>query len=330
LRPLPERSRSNIQVSAIQGRLHGDGPSSFLSSFPQPSTPAAHTMRESALWFYRNMTRVKRDRLLAQLSHEGNVPIAILFYHRVADNHPNKWTIGQDDFRRHLDWLQQNFDVVSLAEAQRRIRAPHCDRPTVSITFDDGYSDNARYAIPEIIQRELTCAYFVSTSFVTSRQPFPHDAAAGVPLLANTIEELRQFVEQGIEIGAHTRTHLDIGKLPVERFNDEIKGSIDDLERWLNITVRYFAFPYGMPHNTSQASVDFLASLGIRGICTAYGAFNFPGQSGFHLRRIHGDPRIERLKNWLTFDPRKVYDDQTLPFNEASAPVYANDESPCQ
>ncbi len=33
---------------------------------------------------------------------------------------------------------------------------------------------------------------------------------------------------------------------------------------------------------------------------------NFPGQNPNHLQRIHGDPGMAAMKNWLTFDPRKI------------------------
>ncbi len=206
-------------------------------------------MKEQLLWLYRQATRTRRYRLLDTLGYVGQVPVGILFYHRVADTHPNGWTLSRSDFCRQLDWLQRYFDVVDLAEAQRRVRMAHCEQPTVSITFDDGYSENADFAIPELVQRKLPATYFVSTDFVRSGRSFPHDLEAGVPLAPNSIDQLREFAELGIEIGAHTRTHVDLGQAhDVERIEDEIVGSVHDLEQWLGRTVRYFAFPFGQPH----------------------------------------------------------------------------------
>jgi hypothetical protein len=45
---------------------------------------------------------------------------------------------------------------------------------------------------------------------------------------------------------------------------------------------------------------------GYRGVCSAYGGYNFPGDDAFHLQRIHGDAEMIRLKNWITMDPRKL------------------------
>ena len=251
------------------------------------------------------------------MKEAGNVPVAILFYHRIADNFPNDWTMSCDDFRNQLNWLESRFDIVSLEEAQRRIRSAENERPTVSITFDDGYADNALFAIPELVRRGLTATYFVSTDFVRTGQPFPHDVKAGQPLKPNSIDELRRFKSQGIDIGAHTCSHCDLGTIENESLaRREISDSKDELEEWLGTSVDYFAFPFGLPHNTSQLAVDLVAESQFSGFCTAYGAWNWPDAPGFHLRRIHADPGLQRLKNWLTLDSRKLEDPVTLPFTE--------------
>jgi peptidoglycan/xylan/chitin deacetylase (PgdA/CDA1 family) len=276
-------------------------------------------MKEHALWLYRQLTAPSRRRLLAELREAGRVPIGVLFYHRVADQHPNSWTLSRSDFARQLDWLQSHCEVVSLAEAQRRIRSSNWERPTISLTFDDGYSENADYAIPELLRRGLTATYFVSTDFVRTRHGFPHDIAAGTYLSPNTVDQLREFAAQGIEIGAHTRSHSNLGSIhdPVT-LESEILGSARDLESWLERRVRYFAFPFGLPENTSQAAVDLILRHGFDGFCTAYGAWNWPNSGGYHLRRIHADPGLEKLCNWLSFDVRKLHERVQLPFDETA------------
>jgi peptidoglycan/xylan/chitin deacetylase (PgdA/CDA1 family) len=272
-------------------------------------------MRSQAIWLYRHFTSRQRRRLLDSLRESACCPVAIVFYHRIANTHPNGWTMTCDDFARQLDWMQEHYDVISLAEAQRRICSGYCPHPSVTVTFDDGYGENANFAIPELARRGLPATYFVSTDFVSTGRPFPHDLEAGVPLAPNTLEELRWFSEMGIELGAHTRNHIDLGSIfDRDTLLSEIQGSVDDLRAWTGQSIEYFAFPFGLPANTTQLAVDLLASLGIKGFCTAYGALNWPGDNGFHLKRIHADPGMERLKNWLTLDRRKLYDQAHLPF----------------
>ena len=115
----------------------------------------------------------------------GNAPVMIVFYHRVADDVMNDWTMPTRLFRRQVNYFRTHFDVVSLQEAQRRIQSGFNARPAVSITFDDGYADNCLNAIPLLVKDGIPCTYFVSTRHVLDGMPFPHDVSAGRPLPPN-------------------------------------------------------------------------------------------------------------------------------------------------
>lgn len=241
-----------------------------------------------------------------QAVRAGNAPVMIIYYHRVADHTPNGWTISNSQFRRQINWLEANFDLVSLDEAQRRVREGN-SRAAVSITFDDGYAENCEQALPLLISRRIPCTYFVTSQYAMTSTPFPHDVAEGTPLRPNTIEQLGALTAAGIEIGGHTRTHADLGKLANEvQLRDEIVGGRDDLEQALGIKIRHFAFPYGLHKHLNAAAFRIAEEMGFAGVCSAYGGYNVPGDDAFHLQRIHADPEFVRLKNWLTVDPRKV------------------------
>jgi peptidoglycan/xylan/chitin deacetylase (PgdA/CDA1 family) len=235
-------------------------------------------------------------------------PVRVMFYHRVADDHPNGWTISTRGFAAQIRWLRDRFDLVSLSEAQARITAGRNRVPTACVTFDDGYADNMRFAVPLLLRHQIPFTYFVSTNHVLGCQPFPHDVAAGVPLAPNTLGELAKLVGAGVEVGAHTRSHADLGAESVTQaqLHDEIVGSKRDLENALHCEVRCFAFPYGLPQNLSTNAFRVARHAGYRAVCSAYGGYNFPGDDPFHIRRFHADPGMSRFKNWLTVDPRKL------------------------
>lgn len=263
---------------------------------------------QTALHAYVLATRGARRRLLRRLSAEGRAPVCILFYHRVADRHPNAWTISNPNFIRQVRWLQRQADLVSLEEAQHRLRHGN-PRLAVSITFDDGYAENCDLALPFLEQHKIPCTYFVSWDFVVTGRPFPHDAAAGIPLKPNTLKQLRQMANAGVEIGGHTRHHVDLGRIRDEAvIHDEVVQSARELSAEVGVPVRYFAFPYGQRHNLHADAITVAKAAGFRGVLTAVGAYNHPHVSheAFLLQRIHGDPEFARLKNWITLDPRKL------------------------
>ncbi len=265
------------------------------------------TCKTQLLGLYYLATLPQRRHAASRRCLQSQVPMIVLFYHRVADKHPNGWTISTTRFRAQIEWLRHRFEIVSLETAQQRIEMGANDRPTVCITFDDGYADNCQMAIPWLLAEKIPFTYFVSTLYMQLGKPFPHDVARGRPLPPNTIEQLRDMATAGVEIGAHTRSHADLGAVHDKRkLADEIIGSREDLEDVLGQAVQYFAFPYGMPKNLSTAAFRLAYEASFRGVCSAYGGYNGPAGDSFHLRRIHGYPEWSRFCNWLTLDPRKL------------------------
>ena len=238
---------------------------------------------------------------------EDRVPVLVLFYHRVADDRANSWTMSNRMFARQIRWLQKHFELVSLEEAQRRVRRGANRRPCVSITFDDGYADNCREALPLLVKEGIPCTYFVTVQNALDGQPFAHDLAQGNRFAPNTIEELRAMAAAGIEIGAHTYTHADLGQVADRRqLHREVVSAGEELQQAIGRPVRYFAFPFGYPENLNREAFEMAYQAGYEAVCSAYGGFNFPGDDAFHLQRVGANDDMIGLKNWATVDPRKL------------------------
>ena len=239
------------------------------------------------------------------MKRRGKVPVFILFYHRVSDQKLNDWTITVKKFARQMTWLQKNFDIVDLQECQRRISSGHNDRPTVAVTFDDGYRENGEFAIPYLVEKRIPATYFVTTNYTLGQKPFPHDLQRNEPLLTDDADSLRAYANGGIEIGAHTRTHPSMGDVSKpEQIVDEVITSARELEAVIGRRIRYFAFPFGKKVNLNPIVFHLLKECGFLGVCSAFGGRNEIGGDAFHLQRIHGDPVFSRIRNSLTYDPR--------------------------
>jgi peptidoglycan/xylan/chitin deacetylase (PgdA/CDA1 family) len=233
-----------------------------------------------------------------------HVPVSVLLYHRIADDRANPWTTSTRTFVRQIRWLSERFHLISLEEAQRRIRHGLNNEPCVSITFDDGYADNCRDAIPLLINERIPCTYFVTLHNVRAEQPFAHDLAMGNQFLPNSLEELRAMAAAGIEIGAHSYTHVDLGAVRDERLlHREIVTAGEELQAAIGRRVRYFAFPYGQPAQLQPAAIELARQSGYEGVCSAYNGTNYPGGDAFHLLRIPVDDNLISLKNRVIQDP---------------------------
>ena len=264
-------------------------------------------LRQATLDLRIRMTASSRERQLMKLSSRGQSPMSVLFYHRVADSHPNPWTVSCREFQRHVDYCREHTEIISLDELQSRSQAGFNDRLTSSFTFDDGYAENCRFAIPLLMRLQIPCTYFVTLENIQTGKPFAHDVHRGRALPINSIDELRAMADGGIEIGLHTRTHFNFSR-PVtdKQIRSEIIDAAGELADLLRRPVRYFAFPFGLPQHLVPAAIQAVRDAGLQGYCSAYGAYNFPGDDPYHIRRIHGDPEFSRFRNWMTFDARKA------------------------
>jgi peptidoglycan/xylan/chitin deacetylase (PgdA/CDA1 family) len=245
------------------------------------------------------------QRRMAEL--DGRLPIVVVYYHRIADDDATPWTISNRVFRDQIHWLRDHFDLISLGAVQQLISLGENTRPRVCITFDDGYADNCHEAIPLLVKHGVPCTYFVTARNVLDGIPFQHDVQQGHPCAPNTIEQLRAMVGGGIDIGAHTYTHADLGKIhDPDKLRYELVAARHDLEDALGRWVRHFAFPFGRYENLSDDAFRLARKAGYSSACSAYGGVNFPGDDPFHIQRVPVDRWTIRLKNYVTLDPRKV------------------------
>jgi peptidoglycan/xylan/chitin deacetylase (PgdA/CDA1 family) len=268
-----------------------------------------------------------------RLAAQRRAPIIALYYHRVADDDATPCTMSNQAFVNQMRWLKRNFEMISMEEVQRRMRSGVNDRAAVHITFDDGYSDNCQTAIPWLVKERIPCTYFVTVENVLEAKPFAHDLNWGAKVVPNSLEQIRAMANAGIEIGAHTYCHPDLGTLTdPTALRREIVVARQELRAAIDRPVRYFSFPFGLHQNLSCQAFLLAAQSGYECVCSAYGGYNFPGDDPFHVHRIPAVAELLRLKNWLNSDPRKLktqrfeyrWDEERTEAQQADAQVEQN------
>ncbi len=286
-------------------------------------------LKTAAFAVYRRLTSPYRIWAANAARQKRQTPLMMLYYHRVADRDPVAWSMTNAQFRRQVNWLADNFDMVSMDELRSRMENGN-SRPAMHLTFDDGYAENCDEALPLLIERKIPCTYFVTLDHTSHQRPFEHDAKAGFDFPVNTIDELKELADQGIEIGAHTRTHPNMGEVhELADIYDEIVLARRELAEILQLPIRYFAFPFGLKSNLNHAAAAMARADGVEAVVSAYGGYNTPGEDSFHLQRCHGDPELERIRNAVTFDPRHVRKEKFAletrgPVVEAALAYYAD------
>lgn len=256
---------------------------------------------------YCMATKPWRRWFVGRAAARGRLPIPVLFYHRIADDAATPWTMTTSEFAAQIAFVRSQFELISLSEVCHRLAVGENQRLCAAITFDDGYYDNCRFALPLLLDLGVPFTYFVTLENVLHGRPFAHDLAAGRAFPPNTLSQLRTIAEAGAEIGAHTATHCDLGAIDCpERLYAEVVVAGRRLAELIGCPVRHFAFPFGRPENLNPRAALMAREAGYLSVSSAYGDYNRPGENPFHIRRIGANRDLIQVKNHLTFDPRKL------------------------
>jgi len=112
------------------------------------------------------------------------------------------------------------------------------------ITFDDGYQTVYHEAFPILQCYGMSATVFLTVGGKGTERPGDRlPPFKGRPMLS--WHEIREMHRWGIDFGAHTLTHPDLTRLPVNRIEMEISHSKAIIEDALGDSVSSFAYPYG-------------------------------------------------------------------------------------
>ncbi|MDR3673849.1 MAG: glycosyltransferase [Acidobacteriota bacterium] len=186
------------------------------------------------------------------LQREFGMRLPVLLYHHVGPPRPGTLaglTVSPERFERHVRWLaRRGYTGICPADwlRWRREGKGLPDKP-VLFTFDDGYADLVDYALPVLRRFGFGAAVYVVTGQLGGTNAWDEARGYGTHRLM-TAEQIRYWASQGIEFGAHGRTHADLTTLSANELSEEVVGSGKDLESILGARVVSFAYPYGF-HN---------------------------------------------------------------------------------
>jgi peptidoglycan/xylan/chitin deacetylase (PgdA/CDA1 family) len=215
----------------------------------------------------------------------------VVAFHRIQDGNDRRGlSIGREMFDGYCRFFADHFRVVSLAALVARLeRGEPLDRH-LAITFDDGYRDNFENAMPVLAKLSLPATFFVVSGWIDSEAWPWWDHQDGVRYPWMTWPQVAELRRSGFEIGAHTRTHADLGKVTGAAARLEIQGGRIDIEDRLGEPVDLFAYPYGGAANMTAENRDFARAAGFRCCCSSFGGLTGYRTDPFHLHRIPVTP----------------------------------------
>ena len=160
-------------------------------------------------------------------------------------------------------------------------------RDTISITFDDGYTDALTVIAPILFARQIPFHVFVSAARMngTDRK---YLSPAQVVELSNM---------PGVSIGAHGATHRSLTSLTSSELAAELQASKVDLEAVLQKPVTTMSYPFGhVDESVRKAAHD--------------AGFTFAATSKWGFNEASSDPLLQRRIDMWSGDSKRTVENK--------------------
>ena len=159
-------------------------------------------------------------------------------YHRVdvsspADPTSQALTVSPEQFEAEMAVLARDgFEAISMDRYTVRLKLHRTTDRVVLVTFDDGYSDQYRFAVPILERYGYSATFFVNTGTIGRHNHL-------------SWQQLRDMKDEGMSVEAHGVDHVDLAALTPARQTFEIDQCIASLRAHLGTEVIAFAYPSG-------------------------------------------------------------------------------------
>ncbi len=248
--------------------------------------------------------------------------LTLLLYHSV-DRTGSLLSVTPEAFAAQMDAVRRSRrEVITVAQAARRLKQGGPVDRAVCITFDDGYESVAENAWPILRDRDMTATVYFVTG-MPGRRPdwlkrlfpdvFSPDTAKANAAMANvmnvaairdpaiardpvaafrisadlpimTWETAQALMAEGMDPGGHTHTHPLLSRIGDAEKRHEIAGAKAELETRLHRTVETFAYPFG-DHDADARRIVHEAGYGAA-VTSKEGQNASAGLDPYALRRI--------------------------------------------
>jgi len=217
----------------------------------------------------------------------GTTSIPILMYHSISAQASRKFrpfAVPPHRFEAHVRAIHAGgrsaITVSAMAESMQQAGAAVPEKPVV-LTFDDGFTDFLRAALPILSAYRMPATLYVVTGLTGSTSRWLASAGEGDRPLLHWAE-LAEISRHGIEIGAHSVTHAALDMVSHRQAREEIRNSKMTIEDRLGIAVNSFAYPYGFH---SARVRELVAEEGYRSACAVRYATSSLDDDRFALAR---------------------------------------------
>ena len=223
-----------------------------------------------------------------------NYPVCVLTMHH-CNNNKNDFAIRPELFKKALLMaLDEGYKFINYGQFKDIVAGrAKAVKKSILLTFDDGYFDNYKFALPILKELNIPAVCFLITDKINDfkRQDYDFsfkmhkeiDYDKDTEYFLN-LDEIRQMQESGLfEFDSHTASHFSCRSDDEARLREEFSSSLARIKELFPEKKEFgFCFPKGHFNELSQRIVkeyyDFAFSVIDGGFCV--------GDDKFKIRRI--------------------------------------------
>jgi peptidoglycan/xylan/chitin deacetylase (PgdA/CDA1 family) len=197
-------------------------------------------------------------------------PIPILMYHSIEEMPKStvmrSLHVPPKRFSTQM-WLLNmlGYKGLSMRELTPYLEGKKSGK-VVGITFDDGYQNNLINAAPLLKKYNFSATCYLVSKRIGTSNTWDFDKGITQRPLMNK-SEIQEWLNLGLDIGAHSQTHPLLESLSNQEAQDEIINCKADLEKMFKVSIKDFCYPFGrynellvdilkLNHYTTATSMD--------------------------------------------------------------------------
>lgn len=206
--------------------------------------------------------------------------LRLLFTHNVFDDQGKEFETILVKCKQMGTFVDTDT-CIQMIQGERPI-----DQRYFHLSFDDGFKNIYTNAFPILRKHAIPALYFVPSALIGADWKRAYQFCKETTRYSGTIEmiswqELDHMAANGIEIGSHTRNHVNLSALsqnPAD-LKEEIQGSKLEIEKGLGRECRYISWPYGVRSAIDPTSLEHARKAGYKACFGGFRGTAVPGKT---------------------------------------------------
>jgi len=176
--------------------------------------------------------------------------IPILMYHSINDD-SNPLSISKLNFEKQMYFLSKNkFNTIKFEDLDNNI-----GKKKIIITFDDGYKNLIKNALPILKKYNFTAVCFFVSNHIAKYNFWDENKKNFSRLDLMNLNDIKYWLDNEMLVGAHTSDHLNLKKVSLDEKSNQILQPKLFFKKNFKIEINYFSYPFGQYDSDSLSIV---------------------------------------------------------------------------